>query len=87
MQVWGDAGDTAVSDTAWFETPMEKEWDADWITPSLPKEVQVTLIKKFSVDRPVAKARMYMVGLGLYELVPERGEAGRGMPPSGILRL
>ena len=73
VQVWGDAGDTAVSDTAWFETPLETKavqmhLEADWISPALPKEVQVTLVKRFSVDRPVKKARMYMVGLGLYEL-------------------
>ena len=73
VQVWGDAGDTAVSDTAWFETPLETKavqmhLEADWISPALTKEVQVTLVKRFSVDRPVKKARMYMVGLGLYEL-------------------
>ena len=73
VQVWGDAGDTAVSDTAWFETPLETKsvqmhLEADWITPALPKEIQAVLIKKIIVEKPVRKARMYMVGLGLYEL-------------------
>lgn len=68
VQVWGDCQDSAVSETAWFETPKDEDWKADWITPDTSKEIQVTLMKTFDADRPVAKARMYMVGLGLYEL-------------------
>lgn len=68
VQVWGDAGDTAVSPVAWVETPMTKGWDALWITPDAPKELQVTLEREIDIQKPVKKARMYMVGLGVYEL-------------------
>ena len=63
-----DAGERAVSDVAWFETPKENVWKANWIAPLADKKVQVCLTKRFFIDKPVARARMYMVGLGLYEL-------------------
>lgn len=68
VQVWGDNGDTALSDTAWFETAMDGQWQAEWITPKAPKELQAAVRKTFRVDRPVKQARMYVVGLGVYEL-------------------
>ncbi len=68
VQVWADNGDTALSDTAWFETAKDGEWQADWITPKAPKELQVSVEKTFCVDRPVRQARMYVTGLGVYEL-------------------
>lgn len=68
VNVQADNGESAKSDTAWFETPRTGEWQADWITPDMPKELQVFLVKTFSISKPVRKARMYMVGLGLYEL-------------------
>ncbi|MDD3220013.1 MAG: family 78 glycoside hydrolase catalytic domain [Lachnospiraceae bacterium] len=68
VKVWADNGESAVSDTFWFETPKDENWSADWITPKVSKEVQVTLVKHVTLDKPVAKARMYMVGLGVYEL-------------------
>ena len=68
VRVWADNGETAESDTAWFETAKAGEWKADWITPALPKEVQAVLMKELEISKPVRKARMYMVGLGVYEL-------------------
>ncbi len=68
VRVWTDNGETGESETAWFETPKGGGWKADWITPSLPKEVQAVLTKKIDIRKPVKKARMYMVGLGVYEL-------------------
>ncbi len=68
VRVWADNGDYAQSDTAWFETPKEDPWTADWITPDTPKEQQVSLIKRFMIQKPVQRARMYVVGLGVYEL-------------------
>ena len=46
VRVWTDNGETGESETAWFETPKGGGWKADWITPSLPKEVQAVLTKK-----------------------------------------
>ena len=68
IRVTTDAGERAVSDVAWFETPKENVWKANWIAPLADKKVQVCLTKRFFIDKPVARARMYMVGLGLYEL-------------------
>ena len=68
VQVWADNGDTAESETAWFETAKAGEWKAEWITPALPKETQAVLRKTIAVSKPVRKARFYGVGLGVYEL-------------------
>lgn len=68
VKVWADNGDTAESDVAWFETPKDDNWVADWITPKLSKEVQVSVEKTVQIEKDVEKARMYMVGLGVYEL-------------------
>lgn len=68
VNVTADNGETGESEAAWFETPKGSLWTADWISPVAPKEQQVCLQKNIRISRPVAKARMYMVGLGLYEL-------------------
>lgn len=68
VQAWADNGDTAVSDIAWFETAKDKDWKAEWITPKASKELQVSVLKNITVSKPVKKARMYVVGLGVYEL-------------------
>lgn len=64
----GDNGDVAESEAAWFETGKGGVWEADWITPKADKELQVSVEKTITVDKPVKHARMYTVGLGLYEL-------------------
>lgn len=58
----------AESEAAWFETGKGGVWEADWITPKADKELQVSVEKTITVDKPVKHARMYTVGLGLYEL-------------------
>ena len=72
--VTDDAGETAQSETAWFETARtvvweETSWQAKWITPALPKEVQAVLWKDISIRKPVRRARAYMTGLGVYEFM------------------
>ena len=76
VQVWADNGDFAESETAWFETAKSDGFSAEWITPALPKEVQAVLMKTFRITKPVAKARFYGVGLGLYELYLNREKQG-----------
>lgn len=68
VQVWGDQGDTSVSETAWFELGRCKAGivGCSWLTADFGK--QHPLFRKgFSVDKPVEKARLYLCGLGLYE--------------------
>ena len=72
----GDDGDSAVSETAWFETPKTGAWAADFITPDADKAQQVCMYKTIHVKKSVERARMYMTGLGLYELYLDGEKVG-----------
>lgn len=63
-----DNGDWAQSETAWFETAKDNLWSADWISPAADKKLQVCMNKNIEIYKPIERARMYMVGLGVYEL-------------------
>lgn len=68
VSVKGDAGDSATSEPAWFETAkMEEPWAAEWITPDWEDtSIHPYLLKKFGIDGDVESARVYATGLGLY---------------------
>ena len=68
VRVTDDAGDSAESSVQWFETARDGAWRAKWITPDADKSVQAAVMKSFAVEKPVARARAYAVGLGVYEL-------------------
>lgn len=77
VTVWGDNGDAATSDPAWFETAKLLEpWDAKWITPDLDKDIHPVLSKDFTLTKEIASARAYVSGLGLYEMVINGKKAG-----------
>jgi alpha-L-rhamnosidase len=62
---WDDKGrESAWSDVAWFETAVmdSSEWRGKWIGGGQ------LLRKEFHVDGDVAEARVYVSGLGYYEL-------------------
>ena len=75
--VTDDTGESVESETAWFETAKDVsrepgqdaggDWAASWITPSLPKDVQVAVFRDIEITKPIRKARAYMTGLGVYE--------------------
>lgn len=73
ITVTGDAGDTAVSDDSYFETgKMNEEWKAEWIAARKDefvneKIMHPVLAKKFTVEKEVEKARLYICGVGLFE--------------------
>jgi alpha-L-rhamnosidase len=68
VTVWGDSGDSAVSEIAWFETAkMEEPWTAKWVTPKFHKDLHPIIRKKFVLPEEVTSARVYICGLGLYE--------------------
>lgn len=68
VTVWGDSGDVATSESAFFETAkMDEKWIGKWITPSFDKEIHPIIRKKFSLPKQILSARVYMCGLGLYE--------------------
>lgn len=68
VQVWGDGGDTAVSHVNYFETGKREEpLLGDWITtPWEDRKINPYIRKSFRLPAGVRKARLYMIGLGLY---------------------
>ncbi len=68
-----ETGDSAFGDVQWFETAKtvtghDCDWQAEWITPQAGKDVQAVIWQEIVIEKPVAKARAYVTGLGLYEL-------------------
>lgn len=59
------------SETAVFETGMKlaTDWEAQWIgmDPSARQRSAAQFRREFRIDKPVAKARLYMCGLGWHE--------------------
>ncbi len=59
--------ETAVSETAWFETAKQGEaWDAEWITVRKEDRFHPIFCKNVSFDGEVKAARLYICGLGLF---------------------
>lgn len=70
VEVWGNAGDCALSDVNYFETgKMNEELLGNWITtPWADQSISPYIRKNVTFSQNVAKARLYMTGLGLYWL-------------------
>ena len=69
VTVWGNSGDQATSDVAWFETAkMDEPWQGQWITANVDKETHPLIRKTFDLPTPIVSARAYISGVGLYEL-------------------
>ena len=69
VAVTGDQGDSAVSETCFFETGKMKEtWNAEWIAAAREDTFHPVLRKVFSVEKPVRRARIYGTGVGMFEL-------------------
>lgn len=67
--VWADDGDFAVSEPAFFETGKRDEpWQGAWIRAPFDKDVHPVMVRRFDIAEAPAKARIYMTGVGLYEL-------------------
>jgi len=66
VTVTDDCGETASSDVAWFETAKdEKDWSAVWITGTI--DGNNLLYTQFTPKSAVARARLSVTGVGLYE--------------------
>lgn len=77
VEVWADNGDHAISEAAWFETAkLDEPWTAKWIVPEMDKDIHPVLSRTFELSTPVASARAYVCGLGLYELELNGVKAG-----------
>lgn len=68
VQVWGDGGDTAISEVNSFETGKRQEpLGGQWITtPWQDKKCSPYVRKGIALPCEVRKARLYITGLGLY---------------------
>lgn len=68
VKVEGENGECAVSEPAFFETAkMAEEWRGQWIGTEKEDAFHPVLRKVFSAKKNVARARIYICGLGLYE--------------------
>lgn len=66
--VAADTGEMAFAES-WFETgKLDEPWNAAWITPKLNSSIQPILAKEFTLTEKAEEARIYICGLGVYEL-------------------
>lgn len=77
VQVWDQAGRTAVSEPSWFEMGLlrEESWKANWIS-HLGEDTEVPPLtaapyfrKTFDLPGPIQSARLYIAGVGYHEAV------------------
>lgn len=69
VSVRSDAGEEATSEPAWFETAkMDEPWEAQWLTCDYDEPRHPVFSKDLRLaDKEIASARLYIVGLGVYE--------------------
>lgn len=78
VEVTGDNGEHAISDSAYFETgKMNEPWSADFICTGEEDRRHPVFFKDFKLaDKKVRGARIYVTGLGLYEAYVNGKRAG-----------
>lgn len=77
VKVWGDYGDVATSDVSYFETAkIDEKWIGKWITPNLAPDIHPVFEKKVQISKEVENARVYICGLGLYEMYINEKKVG-----------
>ncbi len=85
VQVWGDGGDTAVSAVNCFETGKREETLAgQWLTTPWTESPYVR--KSFQTAN-VRKARLYIIGLGLYYLEVNGKKVGNDFLAPGCTQI
>ena len=68
VAVLSDAGEEAGSEVQWFETSkMSEEWTGKWLTCDSTEKRHPIFSKEIAPAKEMAKARLYVTGLGLYE--------------------
>ena len=72
VEITDDAGESGVSEAASFEGGHpEGAWTGRWIRPSFTREVHPVMRRSFALSgrelREMRSARLYIIGLGLYE--------------------
>lgn len=84
--VWTDAGEMAWSRKTWFETPKGREakWKADFIAPSFDAQIHPVFVKTFRAAKKLRTCRIYILGLGLYELYLNHEKVGDEVLQPGL---
>lgn len=77
VRVRSDADEETAGESNWFETAKEQEpWKAKWIGSECKEKRHPIFSREFSLSGEVAKARLYICGLGLYEAYLNGRKAG-----------
>lgn len=73
-----DAGECQTSDTALFETGKRNEtWIGKWISPAKEDSFHPILEKTFVLDKKVQRARLYLTGVGMFEVYLNGTKVGK----------
>ncbi|MDO4741195.1 MAG: family 78 glycoside hydrolase catalytic domain [Eubacteriales bacterium] len=76
VSVWDETGESAVGES-WFETgKMNEPWQAQWIAAPFAQREHPVLGAKVQLAGKPARARIYAVGLGAFELYVNGRKAG-----------
>lgn len=67
VQVMADSGETARAESGFETGKMEEGWQGKWITAGMDADTPAILEKRFEIS-DVRSARLYICGLGLYEV-------------------
>ena len=77
VEAGSDAGETAVSEVQFFETGKRNEaWTGKWISCDSKENRHPYFEKEIVPAKEVAKARLYVCGLGLYEVYVDEKRVG-----------
>ena len=87
VEAWNQDGESAVGETE-FETglmnPSIDAWDgAQWIGGVSKKKYGI-LMREFTIDKPIDKARLYVVARGIYEAKINGNHVGDAYCATGI---
>ncbi|MCM1173667.1 MAG: glycoside hydrolase family 78 protein [Blautia sp.] len=68
VEITGENGENARSETAWFETgKMNEPWEASFVGTAAEDTYHPIFFHDFETKREVSSAHIYVTGLGLYE--------------------
>ncbi len=85
-EVWDDAGDYCESAPAWFETAKGEgeAWEGVFITQTFSQQEHPVFRKEIRVEKPLKYARLYALGLGVYELYLDGKKIGEEVLLPGL---
>lgn len=76
VEVTGDNGEYAAA-KSWFETgKMKEDWKAKWISPCMDSQIPPMIEKKFQIEKNVKDTKIYICGLGVYEVYINNQKVG-----------